>query len=103
MKTTRKPAEKQAKMSPPSPLDLVSSQARIVEITHDSIAALSLALEEIEYQYVDFSTDAVKDYVRAAIIDKLSSYSKLQCEAIYKLFDRIKALGQVPAAAGGAR
>jgi hypothetical protein len=98
-----KPAPKDKPQTPPSPLSLLSTQAYFVDANHEGIAALSLALDEIEGQYVSFSTDVVTNYVRAAIVDKLGERSKAQCQDIHDLLGQIKALGQAPVTEGGAR
>ncbi|MCX5733729.1 MAG: hypothetical protein NTW68_05330 [candidate division NC10 bacterium] len=89
--------------SKPSPLDLVSSRASMLSMGHEDLESLSLALDEIEFQYASFSTDKVRDYARAAIVEKLDVVCKRQREDFDELFLCIKALGPEQAKKGGAR
>jgi hypothetical protein len=109
MKTTAadvkksQPAPKDKPQTRPSPLDLVSSRASMLSMGHEDLESLSLALNEVEFQYVSFSTDKVRNYARAAIIEKLDVVCKRQREDMDELFNCIQVLRQTPAAAGGAR
>ena len=107
---TGKPAPKdkpqtapQTLYAKPSPLALVSSRAEMLSMGHDSLDHLSLALNEIEFQYASFSTDKVRDEARAAIVEKLDVVCKRQREDFDALFLCIKAMGPEQAEKGGAR
>jgi len=87
----------------PSPWSLASGRASMLDMDHKDIESLSLALNEIEFQYASFSTDKVRDSVRAAIVEKLEVVCKRTREDVDELFVCIKALGPEPAAKGGVR
>ncbi len=94
MKTAKKTAQQ------PKPFtSTLPALGSFVERNHEAIASLSLALEEIEYQYATFSTEAVTEYTRKAIVDQLGEHCKRQSEDLEKLLDGIKALDQPAAAA----
>lgn len=101
-KPTAKPAEAQVQTR--TPLDHVHGNAQWVKRCHDeTIYSLSSALWEIEFQFARFTTELIKETVRAAIVAELKRHCHLQSRNVHTLLEQIKALGPEPAAKRGAR